>query len=349
MRVLIVRLSSLGDVVHTIPVAAALRRHMPDATIDWVVDEANAEFLSLVPVIDRLVVLRSRSVSTVSAWSTLRRELRRGRYDVALDVQGLGKSALAARLSAARRVIGYRVPFLREAWATWLYSETADPGEPTHVVERNLGILTALRISDPTWAFPIEVPVSGVVDETHARLGGAGEPFVLLNPNAAWPNKCWPAERFGAVATHIRDTHALRTVVVWGPSDETRADAVVAASSGAAIRAPRTTLPELASLLKPAALLVSGDTGPLHMAAALETPVVGVYGPSDPARNGPWGPRDEVVSASDACRCLQRSGRRGAVGMVRRCEQTTWCLEGVSVADVCAAVDRRLTTAMAHA
>lgn len=349
MRVLIVRLSSLGDVVHTIPVAAALRRHFPDATIDWVVDEACAGLLSLVPVIDHLIVLRSESASTMSAWMTLRRELSVGRYDVALDVQGLGKSALVARLSGAARIIGFKLPFLREPWAGWLYNETADPGGPVHVMERNLGILTTLGITDSTWTFPIEPEDVGIVAETRASLGGSNEPFALLNPSSAWANKCWPTDRFGAVAAYIREVHGLRTVVIWGLADEARADAVVASSSGAAVRAPRTNLTDLAALLKAGAFLVSGDTGPLHIAAALGTPVVGVYGPSDPVRNGPWSPHDEVVSVSGDCYCLERKTQRGAVGVVRRCGHTTWCLDGISVDDVCAAVDRRFASVSAHA
>ena len=349
MRILIVRLSSLGDVVHTIPVAAALRRHFPDATIDWVVDETCAGLLSLVPVIDNLLVLRSESTSTVSAWSSLRRELLDSRYDVALDVQGLGKSAIVARLSGAERVIGFKFPFLREAWAGWFYNETADPSGSQHVIERNLGILTPLGINDSTWAFPIEPEDVGVVAETRTSLGGSNDPFVLLNPSSAWANKCWPTDRFGAVATHIREAHGLRTVVTWGLTDEARADAVVASSSGAAVRAPRTDLTDLAALLKAGVLLVSGDTGPLHIAAALGTPVVGVYGPSDPVRNGPWSPHDEVVSVSGDCYCLKLKTQRGSVGVVRRCGHTTWCLDGVSVGDVCAAVDRRFASASTHA
>ena len=254
-----------------------------------------------------------------------------------------------ARLSGAARVIGFTGPFLREAWAGWFYSEAADPGDPVHVMERNLGILTALGITDSTRAFPIELEDVGIVDETRACLGDSSQPFALLNPNAAWPNKCWPTDRFGAVAAYIHEAHGLRTVVIWGPADQARADAVVAASSGAAVRAPRTSLVELASLLKAGVLLVSGDTGPLHMAAAVGTPVVGVYGPSDPVRNGPWSPRDEVVSVSGDCSCLQRYAQRGAVGLVRRCEHTTWCLEGVSVDDVCAAIDRGFASTVAHA
>ena len=352
MRVLIVRLSSLGDVVHTIPVAVAIRRHYPDAVIDWVVDEAIAPLLAMVPVIDNVLVLRSKNVSTISTWFRLCRELQSCNYDIAFDVQGLVKSAVVARFSGATRVIGFSKPFLREPWAKWLYREEADPGSPIHVVDRNLGILTALNIKDRNYTFPFELVDIAAVDEIYARLGSRNNPFVLLNPNAAWVNKCWPAESFGAVAAYIRDRHGLRTVVVWNSSsqeDEARMHLVVASSDGAAVSAPPTTLVELASVIKAGVLFISGDTGPLHIAGALGTPVVGIYGPSNPERNGPWSSRDEVVSVSGDCQCLKRYPNRGAVGVVRRCENSTWCLEDVTVRDVCAAVDRSLSGVSADA
>mgnify|MGYP001168972448 CR=1 FL=1 len=352
MRVLIVRLSSLGDVVHTIPVAAAIRRHYPDAVIDWVVGEAASSLLKMVPVINNVFVLRSKKVSTISAWIRLRRELRLCDYDIAFDVQGLIKSALVARFSGATRVIGFSPPFLRESLAKWFYKEEADLGSPVHVVERNLGILTALGIKDKSYEFPLQLEGIRVVDQVYACLGGRKEPFVLLNPNAAWSNKCWPAKSFGAVSAYIRDHYGMRTVVLWNSvseDDEKRMDLVIESSKGAAVSAPPTTLVELASVIKMGTLLISGDTGPLHIAGALGTPVVGIYGPSNPERNGPWSSRDEVVSASDKCQCLKRYPNKGAVGVVRRCDNPTWCLDDVSVSDVCAAVDRILSGVSADA
>jgi lipopolysaccharide heptosyltransferase I len=342
MRVLIVRLSSLGDVVHTIPVAAALRRRFPAATIDWVVGAASAELLALVTAIDEVIVLPPAP----SAWLSFGLALRRRRYDVALDVQGLGKSAAVARLSGAARVVGFAGRWLREPWARWLYTERVDPLDPGptgHVIARNLGILDAVGVRDVEPRFPIAPVADPVVEAARARVGG-NAPFAVINPSAAWATKCWPAGRFGAVAAHLDRRHGVRTAVVWGPSrdDESRAAAVVAASAGAAVLAPPTRLGALATLLRAACLMVSGDTGPLHLAAALGTPVVGLYGPSDPARNGPWSPVDEVVSVAGACRCLRRRAGASGVGMVRRCAAPARCLDGVTVADVCAAVDRRL-------
>ena len=343
MRVLIVRLGALGDVVHTIPVVAALGRRFPGAVVDWVIDERYAGLLDLVPGLDRRLVLRTRGRPAVAGWAALRRELREVPYDVALDVQGLGKSALVARLSGARRVVGFGAPFLRERWARWLHTETADPGRPRHVVDRNLGILGALGVADRDWSFPIRVGASPAVDALRRRLDPAAGGYVMINPNAAWSTKRWPPERYGAVAAHVGRAHGRPCVVLRGPGDEVRAAAVVAASEGAAVPAPPTDLVELAALLRAGALLVSGDTGPLHLAAALGTPVVGLYGPSDPARNGPWSADDEIVSAFADCACAaRRAGTGREVHMVRRCRARTGCLDRIAVEQVCAAVDRRL-------
>lgn len=341
MRILIVRLGALGDVVHAIPVVAALRRGLPDAFVDWAIGERCAPLLDLVPGLDRRVVLRTRG-RPAAGWAALRRELREVPYDVALDVQGLGKSALVARLSGARRVVGFSTPFLREPWARWLHTESADPGRPRHVVDRNLGILGALGVADREWSFPIRVDAPPAADAPRLRPDVPGG-CVLLNPNAAWSTKRWPPARYGAVAAHVARAHGRPCAVIWGPGDEARAAAVVAASAGTARLAPPTGLVELAALLRAGALLVSGDTGPLHLAAALGTPVVGLYGPSDPARNGPWSPHDEVVSAFPDCACAaRRAGTGREVHMVRRCRATPGCLDGIAVERVCAAVDRRL-------
>ena len=347
MRILIVRLGALGDVVHAIPVVAALRRGLPDAFVDWAIGERCAPLLDLVPGLDRRVVLRTRG-RPAGGWAALRRELRAVPYDVALDVQGLGKSALVARLSGARRVVGFSTPFLREPWARWLHTESADPGRPRHVVDRNLGILGALGVADREWSFPIRVDAPPAADAPPAVDAPRLRPdvpggYVLINPNAAWSTKRWPPARYGAVAAHVARAHGRPCAVIWGPGDEARAAAVVAASAGTARLAPPTGLVELAALLRAGALLVSGDTGPLHLAAALGTPVVGLYGPSDPARNGPWSPYDEVVSAFADCACAAaRARRRPAVPMVRRCRAATGCLDALTVEQVCAAVDRRL-------
>ena len=156
--ILIVRLGALGDIVHALPVAAALRDRFPAARIDWVVDERHEDVLSLAPVVDRRIVLRSRSLPAWRRVVDLRRALAGGAWDVAVDVQGLLKSAVVARWSGARRVLGFAPPHLREPAARFLYTETCDPGDAVHVTEKNLVLAGRLGASTADRRFPLAVP-----------------------------------------------------------------------------------------------------------------------------------------------------------------------------------------------
>jgi lipopolysaccharide heptosyltransferase I len=335
---LIVRLGALGDVVHAIPVAAALRRALPAARIDWLVSAKHREILDLVPVIDRRLVINDRGGGSGGA-SLLAaiRELRRSQYDVAIDLQGLIKSALLARSSGAPRVIGFSSRYARERAARLFYTEAHDPGrgglydprETRHVVDINLGVLTCLGITAPAREFPIEDVDSDAARRARQLTGGR---YALLNPGAAWPNKRWPPARLAAIATELRARHGLMSVVLWGPGEETLAAEVVAGANGAAVLSARTTIADLVALARRAALMVSGDTGPTHIAAALGTPIVGIYGPTRPARNGPMSPLDVVVSRDSICQCHH----------LRRCRLDRMCLLDIEVAEVLGAVERRL-------
>ena len=330
MKILIVRLGALGDVVHTVPVAAALRRAHPMCQIDWIVDARHAELLDLVRVLDRVIALESPAVP---GWVRAVRELRQVRYDVALDLQGLMKSALLARASGAKRVIGFSVWHLREKGARPFYSEVGDPPAAAgdHVIVKNLRLLRTLGIETSRIEFPLRDAASPAADVVRGLLGDA--PFAVLNPGAAWPNKRWPAERLGGVASFLRDVRGLRSVVVWGPGEAPLAQAVVDASDGAAIVAPPTRMGDLVRLSRAATVVISGDTGPLHVAAAAGTPLVAIFGPTDPLRNGPIGHEDVSVSRYEACGCHYQ----------RRCHQARWCLEDVNVAEVTAAIQQRLS------
>jgi lipopolysaccharide heptosyltransferase I len=338
MKVLIVRLGALGDIVHAIPVAVALRRAYPQARIDWLVSAKHREILELVPVLDRRIVVNDRG--DADGGLSLRAavlELRRTGYDVAIDMQGLLKSALVARLSGARRVVGFSGPYAREPLARWLYTDVYDPGgagmyapsETRHVVTINLGLLSPLGVSPGTPEFRLDAPRSAAVDDVIARAGGR---FALLNAGAAWPNKRWPAERFAALAVQLRERRGLVSIVLWGPGERTIADQVIARASGAAFLAPETTIADVAALASAAAIMVSGDTGPTHIASALGTPLVGIYGPTRPERNGPMGDNDETVSRASVCECHH----------LRQCRRARMCLLDIETEEVLNAVERRL-------
>ena len=267
MNILLVRLGALGDIVHAVPAAAALRAAYPSASIDWVVDRRHHDMVRLVTVIDRVVTL---DASTLGAWLRVVRELRAKRYDVALDLQGLMKSALLARVSGAPRVIGFSIWHLREKGARPFYSEVDSVQAEDHVVRKNLRLLRTLGIDSTTVEFPLRLVSSPVLDDVRREFGET--PFALLNPGAAWPNKRWFSDRFGAVASFLRDVRGMRSLVLWGPGEAPLAHAVVEASEGAATVAPPTTVVDLLALSRAASLMVSGDTGPLHIAAAAGTP-----------------------------------------------------------------------------
>ena len=355
-RFLIIRLGSLGDIIHGIPAAAALRRHFPQAHIDWVVDPRYLELLNLVEGLDRRISFDPRGLTRGfdprgggGAWSTLS-ELRAVRYDAVLDFQGLLKSAVLARLAGGRRTIGLPRAHLREPLAALFYSTTADPGTASHVIDKTLGLLAPLGVVDRTVRFPIAVPRSTVAVSIAERFGP--NEYALVNPGAAWPNKRWPAARFGRLAAAIHREHGLRSIVLWGPGEEPLAASVAAASEGAAEKAPATTIADIVAIAHGARLMVSGDTGPLHIGGAMGTPLVALFGPTFPERNGPWSAHDVVLSRVTTCSCLyERRCRRTAAPPHSRTAapphrqpaSETPCIDDITVDEVVQAVRRRLT------
>jgi heptosyltransferase-1 len=336
---LIVRLGALGDLVHALPAVAALRATWPDARIDWLVDARYRSFLAFVTGVDGVVIVGAKSTAEAnrpeSKMAVVRR-LRRARYDCAIDLQGLVKSAAFARLSGAREAVGFASPQLRERLAGLLYSRQVTADNGGHVIRKNLSLVEALGATVGPAMFPLNVPASPRVAEGRALMGlSAGARFAMLIPGAGWPNKQWPAERFGEVAVHLRDRHRLPSLVLWGPGDRLLADRVCAASAGAAVAAPPTSIGDLLALAKEATIVVGGDTGPMQLAAAVGTPLVGVFGPTNPARNGPWAVDDRSVSRFEACECHHK----------RRCRRPTPCVDTITTGEVAAAVDARLERA----
>ncbi len=337
-RVLIVRLGALGDIVHAVPVAAALRRAYPAARIDWLVSARHRDILDLVPVIDRRLVIndRSRTSGGAGLWAAVG-ELRRQRYDVAIDLQGLIKSAVLARSSGAGRVVGFSSAYARESMARLFYTDAYDggrgglfdPREMRHLVAINLQVLGLLGITPGPPEFPIDRVDSATARRAADQTSGR---YALLNTGAAWPNKRWPPDRFAQVALALHERHGLMSVVLWGPGEEGLAQETVARSSGAAVATPATTIADVVALARGASVMVSGDTGPTHIASAVGTPIVGIYGPTRPVRNGPMSPDDLWVSRDDVCQCHH----------LRRCKLDRMCLLDIEVAEVVSAVERRL-------
>ncbi|HEX4953438.1 MAG TPA: glycosyltransferase family 9 protein [Thermoanaerobaculia bacterium] len=307
MNILLVRTSALGDVVHCLPVLRALRRHRPEARIAWVVEAAMAPLLEGHSDLDELFTVRLRpwrrepfAGTTVSGVFGFLGRLRRFRADVALDLMGNHKGGLIARLSGARQVVGLARPFRREpSSALWIGRGMIPAGR--HAVDRALSLLPALGL-------PIEAADFGAEQILPARPGDAPADAaeVLIHPGAGWANKVYPPRQWAAVARGIA-ARGIRVEVAVARGEEPLAEEIVATSEGAARLRQAGDLHSLAALLRATRLLLAGDTGPLHLAHALGTSVLGVFGPTDPERHGPWGSPERAMALSLPCSfCYKR-------------------------------------------
>ncbi len=309
MRILLTRISAFGDVIHCWPLAAALAGAGHD--VAWLVEDSLAALVRGHPAVSRVIVVathrwrrRFAAVDTFREISRCRGEVRGFRPDVALDPQGLVKSALWAWQSGAPRRVGLASAARRERLAGLFYSETvAPPASASHVVDINLALLGSLADEVPYGAMPDGRFLLGATTGGGGGLAGPtrGDPRspIALLPGAATRSKQWPLEAFATLAARCVAS-GRPVVVVWGPGEEPLASRVVQAIGGGATLAPRTDIARLADLLAGCAAAVGGDTGPIHLAAALGVPTVAVFLATDPTRNAPRGARVAVVSSAPA-------------------------------------------------
>ncbi len=314
-RILVVRLSAMGDIIHGIPAIAALRRAKPELKIGWLVEERWAELLcsrdserlaprsQLKPLADWIHVANfsrwRRALSSTQTWHEMHsdlREVRTMKYELTLDLQGAIRSALAARAAGARIRVGSSRP--REAPATMFYTRAVDPAG-AHVVEQALSIASAaageaLGYVEPP--FPVDPEREAWAEAFFASLGGKS--FAIVNPGAGWGAKCWPAGSYGEVARALAE-RGLSVVVNYGPGEEPLAASVRESSSGMAVPL-QCSVGELIALTRRASLFIGGDTGPMHLAAALRVPVVALFGPTRPERTGPFGTRSVVIRSPES-------------------------------------------------
>ncbi len=309
-RLLIVRLSALGDVIHTLPAAQALRAAFPKAMIGWLIEERWAELLCAPgtprrgprseqrPLVDWVHVVNLRKWrSSLAAIPTLQEiaktwnDVRSVRYDAAVDLQGAIRSALLARWSGADVVYGAAEP--RESPASLWYTRRAI-ARGTHIIEQNLAVADAVaqkRLPMPRVELPHDLEAEQRINQVLGEARSHG--FAILSPGAGWGAKRWPAERFGRVARALA-AEGVPSILNYGPGEEALAREAEAVSGGTA-RAIECSISELIALTRRAKLFIGGDTGPMHLAAALQVPVVAIFGPTDPARNGPYGTQSVVL------------------------------------------------------
>lgn len=306
-RFLLVRLGSMGDIIHTLPAASALRDAFPEARIDWIIDPKWSRLLEGNSDLSGVIEFDRKNMRGMTATV---RALRAARYSCAIDFQSLYKSAILAFLSGAPRRIGFERRYAREGLASLFYTDRVRP-HGAHKVEHNLTLVESAGARKTPPRFPLVIHLED--DDRAARelAGCAIREFFVLNPGGGWRSKCWPAERYGELHRKLAACYGWSGVVTFGPREEELAERVVRAGGDHPPVAIPLSLGPLMAVLHRARFMVAADTGPLHLAAALGTPVVGLFGPTDPARNGPYspGPCNVVVrNALDS----ETTYRRGA-------------------------------------
>jgi heptosyltransferase I len=306
-KILVIRLSSIGDIVHTLPAVAALGESFPKAQITWAVEARYAELLEGNPFVTRLARLdtlgwRTRPLSAQSVREVKRElvELRRPRPHVAIDFQGLLKSAMLARLSGAPERLGLEERWLREPMAATFYTERVSARGRLHAVEENLALverLGARPIPRERWQFPLPRVASAEkrVEERLAALG-LGK-FLVINPGGGWMSKRWAPEEYAELLRELDQDGCCPVLLTGSAGEEPMIHGILERAGARHAAYFPSTLVEFIALARRARLFVGGDTGPLHLAAAVSTPIVAIYGPTDPARNGPFASGDLALSS----------------------------------------------------
>jgi heptosyltransferase-1 len=304
-RFLIVRLGSLGDIIFTLPMLAALRDTFCRSHIAWVVNERWKPLLEGNPDLNDIITLPNSSIRSFFACG---KRLRENNYTCVVDAQGLYKSSLLAKLTHGKQRIGYSFSYAREGAASFLYTQRVKP-TTKHVVDMNRELAVAAGAKLDTTRFPLIIPGEAQSAVQQFLKSTKISRYVVLSPGGGWLSKLWPPDRFGELALKIWETHGLRIIINCGPGEAELAEIVVANATSALPIIVQYKVPEMMALLRGAEVVVAADSGPLHLANALGTPVVGLFGPTSPDRNGPYGGRDIVVRNLDDADTTYKRGK----------------------------------------
>jgi len=368
VHILIVKLGSIGDIIHTLPALAAIRRALPEAEISWVVEERSAEMLRGNELVDNLIEVDTKSLrggkiieEILLDASRQIKGLRQFKFDISIDFQGLLKSAMIAKLSGAGRRWGFSKDSLREPASRLLLTDKVEVPSGIHVIRKNLALTAGaleIEVPDANFDFPITTSDEHVAeaeaiieaaqcagpriskgesinsDDTPLLTRGLAQrrDFAVLNPAGGWVTKLWHAEKFGALADKLWEAHGIASIVVTGPRESELAEKTSANSYSGAVTLAQPSLKGFYELVKRATVYVGGDTGPTHIAVAAGTPIVGIFGPTEWWRNGSPNPNDICVERNDIeCRidCHRRT-----------CDK--WICMDIDVETVLQAVAKRL-------
>ena len=308
-RILIVRLGSMGDILHSLPVLASLRESYPEWEVDWLVETRWRPLLDGIPELSRIVEFDTlawrRQPLSRESWRAVREaasELRERRYDCAMDLQASLKSAAACFLSGAGEILGFETPWLKEPACGVFYTRKAAATGTVHMVETNLAMAAALGARPGPVRFPLP---PGDPASLPADLPKGG--LAILNPGAGWRSKLWPTKNYARVCDAVEGELSLPVVLNCGPGEEELAQQVIQSCGNARPRIYSGSVPGLIALLRRSRLMVGPDTEPVHLAAALGVPTVGLFGPTDPRRNGPYGPCHVALRPNGAMTSHRRS------------------------------------------
>ncbi len=346
MNILIVKLSAIGDVIHTLPALNAIRKHYPDASITWLVEEDAAPLVQGHKALDRVLVSKRKrwlkALRSISFLNTIKevhgfiKALRDTRYDMIFDFQALLKSGILIALAKGRRKIGFGKG-LEHMEHSYIFLNERIPAVDMeiHALSRGMMLLNAMGISSNNveYNLPIFKHDHKKIDELMRHHGISGvKSLIAINPVAKWETKLWPNKQFAELADMLIDRYDVKIVFTGGIKDYSIIQTITSSMKGQAINfAGKTTLTELAALYEKAALVISTDTGPMHLAAAMGTPVVALFGPTAPWRTGPFGKGHQIITAELECSpCFKR-----------RCE-TTDCMSKISVMQVFDGVKKML-------
>lgn len=339
-RFLVIRLSSIGDIVHTLPAVAALGRAHPQAEIHWVVEDRFAELVAGNPYVSRLIKLDTLGWRKDPTSGSVMAEIMQGfealreyHYDAAFDFQGLMKSAIFARLSHSGKRIGLARGWLREPLAAFLYTQRVSPKDRTHIIEINLSLVEALGARTSNWEFPLpDRPADREAVRAELQRLGTRD-FIIINPGGGWKSKRWPPQNYADTIAALAGKLTLDFLITGSPQEEAVAREIIVRAHTPSAKWFPSTLLQFIALAREARLLIGGDTGPLHLAAAVGTPIVALFNAADsrntPERNGPFNSADIIL-------CGPRPARR------RNHSKDLDYLEGVSVVSAVNAALQRL-------
>ena len=343
-KILIIKPSSLGDIIHALPVATAISRQISGVVIDWVVRPEYAEILQAHPAIRRIFffdrgkwVRSSRMLQTLPEIIGMVRSIRQEHYDAVLDLQGLFRSGLLSFLSGSKLRLGFENA--REFSTVFYNRKVKVPNEGIHAIDRYQLFLREMGIASPKLDYGLILPgeAVGFVEKLLVEEGiRSVRPLIALNPNARWETKQWLPDRFAVLADRLVDDLGAEVVFVGAASDGGWIQKILAdVKKPVHNLAGKTTILQLAALLRKAALLVTCDSGPMHLAAAVGTKVLALFGPTDPVRTGPYGSENRVIQKDMDCSpCLRRSCP----------ERTHLCMEAITADEVFQEVKQMLTT-----